>query len=185
MASWPDVPIRQYVLTLPFRLRFLIAFDRKLCSEVLGVYARTLFNDYRHRARRRGLRDAVSVTLLVLVDLGAGRRRRESQRQRNERSERNKHNRAERRLWHASPRYRRVTALREMSHNSTSLDYRSERSRGPDSARLGWERSNRCAAVLSGPNQPNRDFCVRVDDLSLPERPTGQPQQVCSPATTS
>jgi len=49
------VPVRQYVLTLPFRLRFILAYDHDLKLEVGGVLVRTLFNWYRLRARRRGL----------------------------------------------------------------------------------------------------------------------------------
>jgi len=51
----PEVPVRQYVLTLPFRLRFILAYDHDLKLEVGSVLVRTLFNWYRLRARRRGL----------------------------------------------------------------------------------------------------------------------------------
>ncbi len=32
----PEVPIRQWVLSLPIPLRYRIAYDRELCSEVLA-----------------------------------------------------------------------------------------------------------------------------------------------------
>ena len=38
----PRVPVRQWVLTLPYRLRYRLAWDHALCRAVLGVYARTL-----------------------------------------------------------------------------------------------------------------------------------------------
>ena len=38
----PRVPIRQWVLTLPYRLRYLLAWNHELCRAVLGVYARAL-----------------------------------------------------------------------------------------------------------------------------------------------
>ena len=39
----PRVPVRQWVLSLPFSLRFVVAFDRELCRQVLtNVIARTL-----------------------------------------------------------------------------------------------------------------------------------------------
>jgi len=48
----PRVPIRQFVLTLPFRLRFIVAFDHDLELEVGAVFIRTVSNWYRLRARR-------------------------------------------------------------------------------------------------------------------------------------
>ena len=51
----PRVPVRQYVLSLPFRLRFVVAFDHDLELEVGAVFVRTVFNWYRLRARRQGL----------------------------------------------------------------------------------------------------------------------------------
>jgi len=38
----PQVPVRRWVLTLPYRLRYRLAWDHALCRAVLGVYARTL-----------------------------------------------------------------------------------------------------------------------------------------------
>jgi len=38
----PPVPVRQWVLTLPYRLRYLLAWDHGLARAVLAVYARTL-----------------------------------------------------------------------------------------------------------------------------------------------
>ena len=35
----PRVPVRQWVLTLPYRLRYRLAWDHTLCRAVLGVYA--------------------------------------------------------------------------------------------------------------------------------------------------
>jgi hypothetical protein len=38
----PDVPIRQFVLTLPFPLRFPLAFDGKLLGQVLRIFTDTV-----------------------------------------------------------------------------------------------------------------------------------------------
>jgi hypothetical protein len=35
----PQVSVRQWVLTLPYRLRYRLAWDHALCRAVLGVYA--------------------------------------------------------------------------------------------------------------------------------------------------
>jgi hypothetical protein len=39
----PRVPIRQWVLSLPYRLRYLLAWNHELCRAVLGVYANVHF----------------------------------------------------------------------------------------------------------------------------------------------
>jgi len=62
----PEVPVRQYVLTLPFRLRFIVAFDHDLELEVGAVFIRTVFNWYRQRARRRGLQDSECGAVTVV-----------------------------------------------------------------------------------------------------------------------
>jgi hypothetical protein len=49
---FPDVPTRQWVLTLPIPLRYRIAYDRDLCSDVLGVFIRTVLRSLRRRARK-------------------------------------------------------------------------------------------------------------------------------------
>jgi hypothetical protein len=48
----PEVPIRQWVLTLPIPLRYRVAYDRDLCSAVLGAFLGTVFSFQRRRARR-------------------------------------------------------------------------------------------------------------------------------------
>ncbi|MBW2243537.1 MAG: transposase [Deltaproteobacteria bacterium] len=49
----PDVPIRQWVLTLPYQLRYRCAYDARLTSAVLRAFIRALFAELRRRARRR------------------------------------------------------------------------------------------------------------------------------------
>jgi hypothetical protein len=49
----PRVPVRQWVLSLPYRLRCLLAWDHRLCRAVLGVYVRALLDFYRRQARQR------------------------------------------------------------------------------------------------------------------------------------
>ena len=53
----PDVPIRQLVLTLPFPLRFPLAFDGQLLGQVLRIFTDTLTAWYRKRHLARGLPD--------------------------------------------------------------------------------------------------------------------------------
>jgi hypothetical protein len=59
----PWVPVRQWVLTVPYRLRYLMAWDHGLSRAVLGVYARVLLDVYARGARERGLRDGRTGTV--------------------------------------------------------------------------------------------------------------------------
>ncbi len=47
------VPVRQWVLTLPYPLRYRCAYDARLTSEVLRAFLRALFAQLRRRVRRR------------------------------------------------------------------------------------------------------------------------------------
>ncbi len=49
---FPIVPVRQWVLSLPFALRYRMAYDRSLTSDVLNVFIRALFGDLRRRAEQ-------------------------------------------------------------------------------------------------------------------------------------
>lgn len=55
-AAWlvdrvlPFVPVRQWVLTLPFPLRFRMAYDAGLTSDVLRIFLRAVFSSLRRRA---------------------------------------------------------------------------------------------------------------------------------------
>ena len=50
---FPAVPVRQWVLSLPFALRYRLAFDAPLMGDVVGVFARCVFGALRARARDR------------------------------------------------------------------------------------------------------------------------------------
>jgi hypothetical protein len=47
----PEVPIRQWVLTLPYPLRYRCAYDARLASEVIRVFLQAPFAELRRRAR--------------------------------------------------------------------------------------------------------------------------------------
>ena len=51
-AVLPRVPVRQWVLTLPYRLRYRLAWDHGLTRAVRGVYARVLRDLPEHAAGR-------------------------------------------------------------------------------------------------------------------------------------
>ena len=48
---FPIVPVRQWVLSLPFALRYRMAYDAQLTSDTLNVFIRALFGELRRRAR--------------------------------------------------------------------------------------------------------------------------------------
>ena len=47
----PEVPVRQWVLSLPWQLRYRLAYDAPLVREVLGIFVRAVFGSLRRRAR--------------------------------------------------------------------------------------------------------------------------------------
>jgi Putative transposase len=71
-AVLPWAPVRQWVLTVPHRLRYRLAFDHALCRAVLGVLVRAVLGWYRRRARRAGIADGRSGTVTVVQRFGSG-----------------------------------------------------------------------------------------------------------------
>ena len=71
-AVLPRVPVRQWVLTLPYRLRYRLAWDHGLTRAVLGVYARVLQDFYSRRAHRPGLGKGRTGMLTVIQRFGSG-----------------------------------------------------------------------------------------------------------------
>jgi len=66
----PAVPVRQWVLTLPFGLRFAVAFDRELCRAVRGVFIDTVLAELHRRARRQGVSDGRSGAVVCVQRFG-------------------------------------------------------------------------------------------------------------------
>jgi hypothetical protein len=54
---FPDVAVRQWVLALPHRVRFLCAYDPVLCRRIRRIFVRAIASFYQRRARARGLHD--------------------------------------------------------------------------------------------------------------------------------
>jgi len=53
----PEVPIRQWVCSLPWSLRYPLAYNRRLCADVLAAFVGALTRSLRWRAKRQlGLR---------------------------------------------------------------------------------------------------------------------------------
>ncbi|MBI2963887.1 MAG: transposase zinc-binding domain-containing protein, partial [Deltaproteobacteria bacterium] len=65
------LPVRQWVLTLPHRLRYVLAWDHKLCRAVLGVFIRALLTFERRRAEWRGFRGARGGAVTAIQRFGS------------------------------------------------------------------------------------------------------------------
>jgi hypothetical protein len=48
----PEVPLRQWVCTLPWRLRYLCGYDKALCRDVLNAFIAEVMRSLRHRAKK-------------------------------------------------------------------------------------------------------------------------------------
>jgi hypothetical protein len=68
----PEAPIRQWVLSLPYPLRFRLAYDRELLTAVLTVFIRTLFRSLRRRARATwGIRRTIPGAVTFIQRFGS------------------------------------------------------------------------------------------------------------------
>ena len=68
---FPAVPVRQWVLTLPPRLRYLLAWDHTLCRAVVAVYVRAVLGWLRLQAQRRGVVGGRGGAVAVIQRFGA------------------------------------------------------------------------------------------------------------------
>jgi hypothetical protein len=63
----PQERVRQWVLSLPFGLRWRLAWDHPLALKVLKVVIRALRGHYRARARRAGINGRVEIGTVTMV----------------------------------------------------------------------------------------------------------------------
>jgi len=61
-----DVPVRQWVLSLPHRLRYILAWDHDLCRAVAAIVARAVSRVLRERARDVGIRGGRGGGVVVI-----------------------------------------------------------------------------------------------------------------------
>jgi Putative transposase len=64
---FPRVPARQYVLSLPYALRFKMAYSAVATTVVLGAFISAINSDLRRRARKRKLRGRLQTGSLTVV----------------------------------------------------------------------------------------------------------------------
>lgn len=68
---FPDVPVRQWVPTLPYRLRYQLAWNHDLCRGVVAVFLRAVLGFLRARARDGGVGDGRGGAIAVIQRFGA------------------------------------------------------------------------------------------------------------------
>jgi hypothetical protein len=51
---FPRVPVRQWVLSLPYALRYRLAYDAHMVGDVLAIFTKTVFASLIRRAREFG-----------------------------------------------------------------------------------------------------------------------------------
>jgi hypothetical protein len=66
-----NLPVRQWVLTLPHPLRYALAWDHGLCRAELGVFIRALLTFERRRAERRGIRGGRGGAVTAIQRFGS------------------------------------------------------------------------------------------------------------------
>jgi hypothetical protein len=67
---FPRVQVRQWVLSVPHRLRYVLAWDHALCRAVVAVAVRAILGDLRRRARRQGAVDGRGGAVAILQRFG-------------------------------------------------------------------------------------------------------------------
>ena len=67
---FPRVPVRQWVLSLPHRLRYRLAWDHTLCRAVVGCALRAILGFLRRRARDAGVADGRSGAVTIVQRFG-------------------------------------------------------------------------------------------------------------------
>ena len=60
------------MLTVPYRLRYRLAWDHALCRALLGVYVRALLAFYARTARAHGIQDGPTGTVTVIQRFASG-----------------------------------------------------------------------------------------------------------------
>jgi len=67
---WPEVPVRQWVFTLPPRMRYVLAWRHDLCTAVAGVLFRAVQRHLRSWAHTRGLGEVRGGAVIIVQRFG-------------------------------------------------------------------------------------------------------------------
>jgi hypothetical protein len=67
----PFVPVRQFVLSIPHRLRYLLTYDHDRYTAVLRIFIRALQSFYQRRARKAGIQHGRTGTVAFIQRFGS------------------------------------------------------------------------------------------------------------------
>jgi hypothetical protein len=67
----PDVPMRQWVISFPYRLRFLMAYDSKLTNKVLSIFIRVIGSELKRRAKKAGIEGGLPGSVAFIQRFGS------------------------------------------------------------------------------------------------------------------
>jgi hypothetical protein len=67
----PEVPVRQWVISFPWTLRYLLAIDSRLCKDVRRLVLRAIFSFYSRRAREDGVEGGKGGAVCQLQRFGS------------------------------------------------------------------------------------------------------------------
>lgn len=67
---FPDVPVRQWVLSVPHGIRYLLAWDHDLCRAVVSVLLREVDRHLRFRAREYGVANSRGGAVAIVQRFG-------------------------------------------------------------------------------------------------------------------
>ena len=67
---FPDVPVRQWVLSLPYRVRYQLAWNHDVCRGVVAVFVRAVLGFLRARARWDGVADGRGGAVAIVQRFG-------------------------------------------------------------------------------------------------------------------
>jgi hypothetical protein len=67
---FPRIGVRQWVLSLPFPLRYLLSFDNKTLSLLLRIYVRAVSSIYKKKANERGIKKSETGAITFIQRFG-------------------------------------------------------------------------------------------------------------------
>ena len=67
----PDIPVRQWVLSFPYKLRYLMAHDSKLTNKILSVFVRVIGSYLKARAKKSGVIKGVPGSVTFIQRFGS------------------------------------------------------------------------------------------------------------------
>jgi hypothetical protein len=67
----PEVPMRQWVLSFPYKLRFLMAHNSKLTNRILSVYIKAIGSSLKKRAKKSGIKGGKPGSVTFIQRFGS------------------------------------------------------------------------------------------------------------------